>query len=112
MERNFLMKRTEPKVKFQGKEYRVIYVDFKRQIVHIANGGDIRNVGFKDVSANCKVETNFNDSESNKIFVGDTIKVNDAEYVVSNTPHLVPKGFDEEKHNKDVFEKCKILKKL
>ena len=69
------MKRTEPKVKFQGKEYRVIYVDFKRQIVHIANGGAIRNVGFKDVSANYKVTTHFTDFESNEVFVGDTLSM-------------------------------------
>lgn len=105
------MKRTEPKVKFQGKEYRVIYVDFKRQIVHIANGGEIRNVGFKDVSANYKVTTHFTDFESNEVFVGDTVKVNDAEYVVSNVPHLIPRGFNERQHNKNVFGKCKILKK-
>lgn len=106
------MKRIEPKVKFQGKEYKVIYVDFKRQIVHIANGGDIRNVRFKDISANYKVTTHFTDSKSNEVFVGDVVKVNEAEYVVSNTPHLVPRGFDEEKHSQDVFEKCKIFKKL
>lgn len=104
------MKKTEPKVKYQRKEYRVIYVDFKRQIVHIANGGDIRNVGFKDVSANYRVETRFHDFESNKIFVGDIVKVNEAEYVISNAPHLVPRGLNEEKHNEDVFGKCKILK--
>lgn len=42
-------------VTFQGKEYNIIFVDFKRKIVHIANDGDVKNIGFKDISVTFKV---------------------------------------------------------
>ena len=55
------MKNISYTVKFQGKEYKVIFVDFKRKIVHIANDGDVKNVGFKDISVTYKVSTDFKD---------------------------------------------------
>lgn len=103
------MKRTGYKVKFQGKEYTVIYVDFKRKLVHIVNNGDVKNVGFKDISVNYKIFTEFKDSKSEEVFVGDIVKLNGSEYVVSNSPHLIPKGFDEEKATKKKLTECEVI---
>lgn len=103
------MKNISYKVKFQGKEYTVLYVDFKRKFVHINYGGDVKNVGFKDISVNYKKSTEFKDSKSEEVFVGDTVKLNGSEYVVSNSPHLIPKGFDEEKATKKKLAECEVI---
>ena len=103
------MKNISYKVKFQGKEYTVHYVDFKRKFVHINYGGDVKNVGFKDISVNYKKSTEFKDSKSEEVFVGDTVKLNGSEYVVSNSPHLIPKGFDEEKATKKKLTECEVI---
>lgn len=97
-------------VTFQGKEYKVIFVDFKRKIVHIANNGDVRNVGFKDISVSYKVSTGFNDSKSKEVFVGDIVKFRGAEYVVSNCSHLIPKGFDERENTKKILAEGEVVK--
>lgn len=104
------MTKIDYKVMFQGKEYKVIFVDFKRKIVHIANNGDVRNVGFKDISVSYNVSTGFNDSKSKEVFVGDTVKFRGAEYVVSNCSHLIPKGFDERENTKDTLSECEVVK--
>lgn len=97
-------------VTFQGKEYDIVFVDFKRKIVHIANDGDVKTVGFKDVSVTYRVSTDFNDSNSKEVFVGDTVKFRGAEYVVSNSPHLIPKGFDERENTKSILSECEVVK--
>lgn len=104
------MTKIDYKVNYQGKEYKLVYVDFKRGFVHIANNGDVRNVGFKDISITYKVSTNFKDSKSEEVFVGDTVKFRGAEYVVSNCSHLIPKGFDERKNTKDTLSECEVVK--
>lgn len=104
------MRRTDYKVKFQGKEYTVIYVDFKRKLVHIVNNGDVKNVGFKDISVNYKVSSEFKDSKSEEVFVGDTVKFRGAEYVVSNCSHLIPKGFDERENTKKILSEGEVVK--
>lgn len=103
------MTRIDYKVMFQGKEYTVIYVDFKRKLVHIVNKGDVKNVGFKDISVNYRVSTEFKDSKLEEVFVGDIVKLNGSEYVVSNSPHLIPKGFDEEKATKKKLTECEVI---
>lgn len=104
------MKNISYKVKFQGKEYTVLYVDFKRKFVHINYGGDVKNVGFKDVSVNYKKSTEFKDSKSEEVFVGDTVKLNGSEYVVSNCSHLIPKGFDERENTKKILSEGEVVK--
>lgn len=104
------MKNISYTVKFQGKEYKVIFVDFKRKIVHIANDGDVKNVGFKDISVTYKISTDFKDSKSKEVFVGDTVKFRGAEYVVSNCSHLIPKGFDERENTKNILSEGEVVK--
>lgn len=104
------MTRIDYKVMFQGKEYKLVFVDFKRKIVHIANKGDVKNVRFKDISITYKVSTDFKDSKSEEVFVGDTIKFRGAEYVVSNCSHLIPKGFDERENTKKILSEGEVVK--
>lgn len=104
------MKNISYTVMFQGKEYNVVFVDFKRKIVHIANDGDVKTVRFKDISVSYKVSTGFNDSKSKEVFVGDIVKFRGAEYKVSNSPHLIPTGFDERKNTKDTLSECEVVK--
>lgn len=104
------MKNISYTVKFQGKEYKVIFVDFKRKIVHIANDGDVKNVGFKDISVTYKISTDFKDSKSKEVFVGDIVKFRGAEYVVSNCSHLIPKGFDERENTKSRLSEGEVVK--
>lgn len=104
------MKNISYTVTFQGKEYNVIFVDFKRKIVHIANDGDVKTVRFKDIYITYKVSTDLKDSKSEEVFVGDIVKFRGAEYEVSNSPHLIPKGFDERKNTKDTLSECEVVK--
>lgn len=104
------MTRIDYKVMFQGKEYKLIFVDFKRKIVHIANNGDVKNVRFKDISVTYKVSTGFNDSKSEEVFVGDTVKFNGLDYIVSDDSHLIPKGFDEIENTKKRLSECEVVK--
>lgn len=104
------MTRIDYKVMFQGKKYKVVFVDFKRKIIHIANNGDVKNVGFKDISVNYKVSSEFKDSKSEEVFVGDTVKFRGAEYVVSNCSHLIPKGFDERENTKKILSEGEVVK--
>lgn len=104
------MTRIDYKVMFQGKKYKVVFVDFKRKIIHIANNGDVKNVGFKDISVNYKVSADFKDSKSEEVFVGDTVKFNGLDYTVSDYPHLIPKGFDEKENTKKRLSECEVVK--
>lgn len=104
------MKNISYTVTFQGKEYNVVFVDFKRKIVHIANDGDVKNVRFKDISVNYKVSTEFKDSKSEEVLVGDTVKFNGLDYTVSDYPHLIPKGFDEKENTKKRLSECEVVK--
>ena len=104
------MKNINYTVTFQGKEYNIVFVDFKRKIVHIANDGDAKTVRFKDISITYKVSTDFKDSKSEEVFVGDTVKFRGAEYVVSNCSHLIPKGFDERENTKNILSEGEVVK--
>lgn len=97
-------------VTFQGKEYNIVFVDFKRKIVHIANDGDVKTVRFKDISVTYKVSTGLKDSKSEEVFVGDIVKFRGAEYVVSNCSHLIPKGFDERENTKNILSEGEVVK--
>lgn len=97
-------------VTFQGKEYNIVFVDFKRKIVHIANDGDVKTVRFKDISITYKVSTGLKDSKSKEVFVGDIVKFRGAEYVVSNCSHLIPKGFDERENTKNILSEGEVVK--
>lgn len=97
-------------VTFQGKEYNIVFVDFKRKIVHIANDGDVKTVRFKDISVTYKVSTGLKDSKSEEVFVGDIVKFRGVEYVVSNCSHLIPKGFDERENTKNILSEGEVVK--